>query len=132
IASNASLAGHVTVGDNAFIGGLAGIHQFCRVGKRAIVGGLAAVPRDVIPYGSAFGNHAVLEGLNVVGMKRAGFPRETIAALHAAVKRIFEGEDLSFAARVAEVGARYAHVTEVMEIVDFLLEDGKRPILGMR
>lgn len=131
IASNASLAGHVTVGDFAFIGGLAGIHQFCRVGKRAIVGGCAAVPRDVIPYGSAFGNHAKLEGLNVIGMKRAGFSRETIARLQAATRRIFDGSDSSFAARVEEVGTEYADTPEVQEIVDFLLEDGKRPILGM-
>jgi len=132
IASNATLAGHVTIGDHAFIGGLAGIHQFCRVGKRAIVGGCAAVPRDVIPYGSAFGNHAKLEGLNVIGMKRAGFPRETISALQAAAKRIFDSEEGSFAERVADVGARYGDVPEVMDIVDFLLEDGKRPILGSR
>lgn len=132
IASNATLAGHVTIGDHAFIGGLAGIHQFCRIGKRAIVGGCAAVPRDVIPYGSAFGNHARLEGLNVVGLKRGGFSRETISALNAATKHIFEDATASFAERVAHVGRQYAHVPEVMEIVDFLLEDTKRPILGMR
>lgn len=131
IASNASLAGHVIVGDFAFIGGLAGIHQFCRVGKRAIVGGCAAVPRDVIPYGSAFGNHARIEGLNVIGMKRAGFSRETIAKLQAAVRRIFDGSETSFASRVEEVAEAYQDVPEVLEIVDFLQEDGKRPILGM-
>ncbi|MEM9710414.1 MAG: acyl-ACP--UDP-N-acetylglucosamine O-acyltransferase [Pseudomonadota bacterium] len=132
VASNATLAGHVTVGNNAFIGGLAGIHQFCRIGARAIVGGCAAVPRDVIPYGSAFGNHARLEGLNVVGMKRAGMSRETIGILQGVAKRLFEDEDGSFAERVEEIADRHKNVAEVLEIVSFLREGAKRPILGMR
>ena len=132
IASNATLAGHVTVGERAFIGGLAGIHQFCRIGAKAIVGGCAAVPRDVIPYASAFGNHAKLEGLNIIGLKRAGAPRSTITALQTAFHQLFEIDTGSFAERVAAVGKEYADVPEVMEIVDFLTEDAKRPILGIR
>ena len=132
IASNASIAGHVTIGDQAFLGGLAGVHQFCRIGKRAMIGGLAAVARDVIPYGSVFGNHAKLVGLNVVGLKRGGASREMLAAMHAAYKFIFQGgtDEGSFAERVREAKTRYSDVPEVMEIVDFLLEDTKRPILG--
>ena len=132
IASNATLAGHVTIGDNAFIGGLAGIHQFCRIGARAIVGGCAAVPRDVIPFASAFGNHAKLEGLNLIGLKRAGYSRAAVTALQQAFHAIFEVEDGSFSERVAGVAETYADVPEVMQIVSFLTEDAKRPILGTK
>jgi len=132
IASNASIAGHVTIGENAFLGGLAGVHQFCRIGKRAMIGGLAAVSRDVIPYGSVYGNHAKLAGLNMVGLKRGGATREELAALHGAYRFIFEAgtEGQTFATRVIEAKTRFAHIPEVVEIVAFLLEDTKRPILG--
>ncbi len=132
IASNATLAGHITIGDFAFIGGLAGIHQFCRIGSRAIVGGCAAVPRDVIPFASAFGNHAKLEGLNIIGLKRAGFSRSTVNALKEAFHAIFEVEEGSFAERVAGVAESYADIPEVMDIIEFLTEDAKRPILGTK
>lgn len=132
IASNASLAGHVIVGERAFLGGLAGVHQFCRIGAHAMVGGCAAVSRDVIPYGSAFGNHAKLEGLNIVGLKRSGMSRETISALQSAFHEIFETAEGSFAERVAAAAKTYYHVPEVMEIVAFLTEDAKRPILGTK
>lgn len=132
VASNASLAGHVSVGDRAFLGGLAGIHQFCRIGSRAIVGGCAAVSRDVIPYASAFGNHAKLEGLNIIGLKRGGASRETISALQTAFHAIFEAEDGSFAERVAAAGQAHKDVPEVMEIIDFLTADRDRPILGTK
>lgn len=132
VASNASLAGHVSVGDRAFLGGLAGIHQFCRIGSRAIIGGCAAVSRDVIPYASAFGNHAKLEGLNIIGLKRGGASRATISALQAAFQHLFESQDGSFADRISAVGAAHRDVPEVMEIIDFLTADRDRPILGTR
>ena len=132
VASNASLAGHVVVGDQAFLGGLAGVHQYCRIGARAMIGGCAAVSRDVIPYASAFGNHAKLEGLNIVGLKRSGMSRATISALQMAFQHLFESDDGAFADRVAAVGAANSDVPEVMEIIDFLTEDAKRPILGTK
>ena len=70
LANNASLAGHVVVNDYAILGGLSGVHQFCRIGSHAMVGGLSAVESDVIPYGSVVGNRAYLSGLNIVGLKR--------------------------------------------------------------
>lgn len=132
IASNATVAGHVTIGEAAFIGGLSGIHQFCRIGTRAIVGGCAAVPRDVIPFGNAFGNHAKLEGLNVIGMKRAGFSREAIGDVQAAFRRLFVDVDGSFEERLSALEKDFAGHEQVGRIVAFLREDAKRPILGAR
>ena len=72
MANNATLGGHVVLEDGAIIGGLAAVHQFVRVGAYAMIGGLSAVVQDVIPYGMVFGDRATLQGLNWVGLRRAG------------------------------------------------------------
>jgi UDP-N-acetylglucosamine acyltransferase len=131
LANNATLGGHVVVGDNAFLGGLCAIHQHCRVGAYAFVGGCAAVTCDIIPFGSAIGNHAALAGLNIVGMKRRDVPRERIHALRAAYKTLFSGE-ASFADRLMETERRYAGAPEVDLVLSFLKAASKRPLMTPR
>lgn len=127
MANNATLGGHARIGDRVFLGGLCAVHQNGRVGQGAIVGGLAAVTRDVIPYGSAWGNHARLHGLNLIGLKRKGYGKDALRRLLAAYRDLFEGEG-TFAARLDAVAERYADLPEIMEIVAFIREDGKRPL----
>ena len=127
MANHATLGGHARVGSRVFLGGLCAVHQFGRVGQGAIVGGLAAVTRDVIPYGSAWGNHARLHGLNLVGLKRKGYGKDAIRRLLAAYRHLFEGQG-TFAERLGAVAADYADLPEIMEIVAFIREDGKRPL----
>jgi UDP-N-acetylglucosamine acyltransferase len=123
----ATLGGHVIVGDYAIIGGLAGVHQRTRIGRYAFVGAMAAVPRDVIPYGSVWGNHAHLEGLNLVGLKRRGFTRQQINTLRAAYRLLFADEG-AFQERVDDVAETYAEAPEVMEIIDFIRADASQPL----
>jgi UDP-N-acetylglucosamine acyltransferase len=127
LAQAATLGGYVKVGDHVILGGLCAIHQNCRVGNHAFVGGLAAVVADVIPYGSVFGNHAQLAGLNVVGLKRRGFTREAIHDLRAAYRLLF-AEEGTFQERLEDVAELYAHVAEVREIMEFIRTDGQRPL----
>ena len=126
-ANHATLGGHTEVGDRVFLGGLAAIHQFGRVGQGAIIGGLAAVTRDVIPYGSAWGNHARLHGLNLIGLKRKGYDKTAIRRLLAAYRDLFEGGG-TFAERLGSVEAGYVDLPEIMEITTFIREAGKRPL----
>jgi UDP-N-acetylglucosamine acyltransferase len=126
-ANQATLGGHARIGDRVFLGGLCAVHQFGRVGQGAIVGGLAAVTRDVIPYGSAWGNHARLHGLNLVGLKRKGYGKDAVRRLLAAYRDLFEGPG-TFADRLDAVATGYADLPEIMEIVAFIREDGKRPL----
>ena len=126
-ANHATLGGHSRVGSRVFLGGLCAVHQFGRVGQGAIVGGLAAVTRDVIPYGSVWGNHAQLHGLNLIGLKRKGYDKTAIRRLLAAYRDLFEGGG-TFAERLDAVEAGYADLPEIMEIVAFIREDGKRPL----
>lgn len=130
-ANNATIGGHVTVGDFVFMGGLAAAHQFTRIGRYAFVGGVSAVTKDVIPFGSVWGVHAHLEGLNLVGLKRRGFSRETINDLRAAYRMLFANEG-TFQERVEDVARVFAGVEQVMEIVDFIRADANRPLCQPR
>lgn len=126
-ANNATLGGHARIGDRVFLGGLAAVHQFGRIGQGAIVGGLSAVTRDVIPYGSAWGNHVKLHGLNLIGLKRKGYGKDAVRRLLAAYRDIFEGEGL-FADRLTAAAETYADLPEIQEIIAFIREDTRRPV----
>lgn len=125
LANNATLAGHVEIGDFAFLGGLCAVHQFVRIGQHAMVGGMTGVEKDVIPFGSVIGNRAELGGLNIVGLKRRGFPREAIHALRAAYREVFFGEG-SLADRAARAAETHRGIEAVEAMVAFILADSSR------
>jgi UDP-N-acetylglucosamine acyltransferase len=127
MANNATLGGHVVVGDHVIMGGLSAVHQNTRIGRHAFVGGMAGVNHDVIPFGNVWGNHAHLEGLNLVGLKRRGFAREAINTLRAAYRMLF-AEEGTFQERLDDTAAAYAASPEVMEIIDFIRADAERPL----
>jgi UDP-N-acetylglucosamine acyltransferase len=79
LANNATLAGHVHVGDWAIVGGLSGIHQFCKVGAHVMLGFQSHVSQDVPPFMTAAGNPLSVAGINAEGLRRRGFTRERIA-----------------------------------------------------
>lgn len=128
LANNATLAGHVEVGAHAIIGGLAAIHQFVRIGPHAIIGGMSGVEHDVIPFGSVMGERANLAGLNLVGLKRRGFDRDTIHSLRNAYKLLFEEESGTLADRAAKIVQEYGQIKEVMEIINFMNDKGSRSL----
>lgn len=125
MANNATLAGHVEVGEFAFLGGLSAVHQFVRVGPHSMVGGMSGVEKDVIPFGSVIGNRADLGGLNVIGLKRRGFDRETIHAIRDAYRAMFYGEG-SLHDRAAAAARSHPDVAPVQEMTDFILADTAR------
>jgi len=89
LANNATLAGHVSVDDYAIIGGLAAVHQFCVIGAHVMVGGCSGVAQDVPPYVIAQGNHATPFGINIEGLKRRGFDKDTQHAIRNAYKLLY-------------------------------------------
>ncbi|TNC51128.1 acyl-ACP--UDP-N-acetylglucosamine O-acyltransferase [Rubellimicrobium rubrum] len=92
VANCAAIAGHCEVGDDVVIGGLAGIHQWVRIGRGAMIGALSMVTHDVLPHGLVQGPRGELEGLNLIGLKRRGTPREDISALRQAYQDLRDGE----------------------------------------
>lgn len=83
LANNVMLAGHVEVGAKTFVGGGAGIHQFCRLGEGVMIAGLARITKDVPPFCMA-AERDDLTGLNLVGLKRREWPREIIGEIKSA------------------------------------------------
>ncbi len=88
-ANNVMLAGHVTVGDRAYLSGAAAVHQFCRIGSFAMVGGQAHINKDVPPYVTVDGLSSYVVGLNQIGLRRAGFSSEQIQRLKEAYRVIY-------------------------------------------
>ncbi len=126
MANAANLAGHIHVERFAIIGGLTGIHQFSRIGQHCIIGGASAVTKDVPPYTTAAGHYATLYGLNLIGLKRRGFPEETIAALKKAYK-IFFRSSLTVAKAVEKARAEVPDLPEVRTFIEFI-ETSKRGV----
>ena len=121
MANAATLAGHVHIEDHAIIGGLTGIHQFCRIGSHCIIGGASAVSKDVPPYTVAQGNHAKLFGLNLIGLKRRNFPEKNIKAITEAYRIIFRSSLLLDAA-IKKVEAEVEDLPEVHSFIKFIKE----------
>lgn len=127
LVNHATLSGHVVVEDGAILGGLSAVHQFCRIGRGAMIGGMAGVVADVIPYGMVVGERGHLAGLNLVGLKRRGLPREAIHGLRAAYAEIFAaGAEGTLAERVAAARARRADNPLVTELAAFVEAESAR------
>jgi UDP-N-acetylglucosamine acyltransferase len=120
LANAAQLAGHVVVEDGAFVGGLTGVHQFVRVGARAMTGAQARVVKDVPPFCVADGHPAELQGLNVVGLRRAGFTSESIRALRRAYRALFRTPGLVRERLAAVRASGDAAVAEVEALCAFV------------
>ncbi len=122
----ASLAGHVTVEDQAILGGFTLVHQFSHIGKHAFTGMGTALNRDLPPYTMASGNYARAIGINKEGLKRRGFTPEAIRALNQAFRLMVKGRDREFAR--AEVQSLVDAFPEVSEFVAFI-EGSQRGIV---
>ena len=126
LANNVPLGGHAHVDDNAIIGGNSAVQQFTRVGKSAMIGGMCGVVRDVIPYGIAHGNRSVLQGLNLIGLRRKNIPNKEIITLSDAYKDIFKNENLT--ENLNNLSNELKNNELVGEVVKFIEKDKKRPI----
>ena len=127
MANAATLAGHVDVDDGANIGAYSGVHQFCRIGREAYVGGYSVVVKDALPFALTVGNHARCYGLNKVGVRRRGYSRETIAALHHAFTLLLASK-LNTTQALARMREEIKDSEEVNELVRFV-ETSKRGVV---
>ena len=126
LANNVPLGGHAHIGDNAIIGGNSAVQQFTRVGKSAMIGGMCGVVRDIIPYGIAHGNRSVLQGLNLIGLRRKNIPNKEIMTLSDAYKEIFKNENLT--ENLSNLSNELKNNELVAEVIKFIEMDKKRPI----
>lgn len=119
IANSTQLSGHITIEERATLSGLLAIHQFVTIGAHAFVGGGTRVNQDIPPYVKAVGNPMKLYGLNAIGLQRAGFARETLAALKYAYRLLFNST-MPRAAAVAELMAQPSMTPEVRRLLEFV------------
>jgi len=126
LANNVPLGGHAHVDDDAIIGGNSAVQQFTRVGKSAMIGGMCGVVRDVIPYGVVHGNRSVLQGLNLIGLRRKNIPNKEIMILSDAYKEIFKNENLTD--NLNNLSKDFKNNELVAEVIRFIEKDKKRPI----
>jgi UDP-N-acetylglucosamine acyltransferase len=91
-----------------------------------MIGGMCGVVRDIIPYGIAHGNRSVLQGLNLIGLRRKNIPNKEIMTLSEAYKEIFKDENLT--RNLTNLDKDYRKNELVLEVVNFLEKDKKRPI----
>jgi UDP-N-acetylglucosamine acyltransferase len=115
----ATLGGHVTVEDQAVIGGLAAVHQFCRVGKMSMIGGCSKIVQDVPPFMIADGNPAETRTINKIGMERNGVSEEAQNALRQAYKILFR-EGLTIPNALAKIEKELPQVPEVKHLIQFV------------
>tara|TARA_B100001057_G_scaffold494627_1_gene591626 strand:+ start:736 stop:1518 length:783 start_codon:yes stop_codon:yes gene_type:complete len=126
LANNVPLGGHAHIEDNVIIGGNSAVQQFTRVGKSAMIGGMCGVVRDVIPYGIALGNRSILQGLNLIGLRRKKISNEEIMYLSKAYKLIFKNENLT--ENLNNLSNDFRKNELVSEVINFIEKDKKRPI----
>ena len=121
VANGATLGGHVVLEDFCIVGGLAGIHQFVRVGTGAILGAGSMVSKDVPPFCNATGDRATLHGLNVEGMRRRGFSKEQIDSVRKAYRIMFQSKLLTKEA-VEKVRSEIPQSAEVVQFIEFIIQ----------
>jgi UDP-N-acetylglucosamine acyltransferase len=130
VVNGALVGGYVEVADRAFISGNCVIHQFCRVGTLAMMRGASRTSRDVPPYSIIDGTHTV-RGVNLVGLKRAGFTSDRIAPLRQAFRVLF-GQRGNLTRNLARVEAEVPLTPEVMHLLDFIKSSQRGVALGPR
>ncbi|MBI3702184.1 MAG: acyl-ACP--UDP-N-acetylglucosamine O-acyltransferase [Afipia sp.] len=126
-ANSGTLGGHCEVGDFVYIGGLSAVHQFVRIGPQAMIAGMSGLRGDIIPFGMANGQHAFLEGINVIGMRRRGFSSSRLKAVRSFYQRLFHGSGV-FADRLEELRPIGGTDSAIADIIKFIDDGKKRPL----
>ncbi|MEJ2744503.1 MAG: acyl-ACP--UDP-N-acetylglucosamine O-acyltransferase [bacterium] len=119
LANCATLAGHIRIEDGAIIGGLAGVHQFCRVGTMAIIGGCSKIVQDIPPYMMADGHPAKVRGVNLEGLRRKEFSRESVKEIKAVYKTLYHSK-MNTAQALAHLKEEYPSSACVRAVIEFI------------
>src|SRR5467141_1601646 len=125
--NNGTLAGYVQVGDNAVMGGLTAVHQFCRIGRFAITGGCSKIVQDVAPFMIADGNPAEIRGVNLVGLERKNVSAERVKWIKEAFRLIYRS-NYNRRQAIEAMQKELPQTEEITEIIQFI-EKSERGIM---
>jgi UDP-N-acetylglucosamine acyltransferase len=123
-ANNASIAGHVHVGDHAILGGFTAVHQFCRIGAHTLTSMFSYVTKDIPAFVTMSGRPAEPRGINAEGLKRRGFTAEQVRNIREAYRAVYR-QGLKLEEAIAELAGRVAEQPEIRPFLDSL-RDGSR------
>lgn len=122
MANHCSLAGHAEVGTGAFLSANTLVHQFCRIGRLVMLGGAAVAVQDIPPFMLSTGDRATIRGVNVVGLRRAGFEAELRRSIQDAHRILFRsGRTIPEASELLE----QSQVDEIREISQFVADSAR-------
>ena len=127
LANGVQLAGHVTIEDWVIVGGLVPVHQFCRIGQHAIIGGGFRAVQDVPPYILTAGEPLAYKGLNIIGLKRRGFSKETCQSLKSCYRILYRSR-LNRNQAIEKIRSEIEMIPEVEAVLEFG-ENSKRGII---
>ncbi|UQY80287.1 Acyl-[acyl-carrier-protein]--UDP-N- acetylglucosamine O-acyltransferase [Candidatus Hepatincola sp. Av] len=129
IDNNVLLAGHVSVDDYAIIGGGSGIHQFCRIGSYAFIGGMSGVGSDIVPFALFAGvrDSERINGVNLIGLRRAGYSKEEIHEVNQAYDILFDKTDI-FQNNIEKLQKKFTDSKLVNKIISFINAERSRNI----
>lgn len=120
ISNLGSMAGHVIVEDKCVIGGMAAIHQFCRIGTMSMIGGCSKVVQDVPPYMLVDGSPAIVRAINKIGLERRGITGENIQAIKNAFKILFRQKDKTQTESITLLEKQLTHTPEITHLIEFV------------
>jgi UDP-N-acetylglucosamine acyltransferase len=124
LANNATLAGHVHVGDWAILGGFTGVHQFCKIGSHAFCAVGSVVVKDIPPYIMVAGQNAIPHGINSEGLKRRGYSVDAISAIKKAYKTIYR-QGLTLSEAVERLTESSSTEPALQLLVDFIAQSNR-------
>ena len=132
IANSSAIAGHVVIEDNVNIGGLVGVHQYCRIGEGSMIGAHAMVSKDVIPFSMIVGIRPVLSGVNLIGLKRRGCKKENIKKIIDVFSKIFDTKGTkTFQERLEAMNRDEMYqITEVKKVIKFMKQESTRSFVS--
>ena len=126
LANSVPIGGHATVEDDVIIGGNSAVQQFTRVGKLSMIGGMCGVVKDVLPYSLVFGNRSILQGVNIIGLRRKNISNEKINKVKKTFDIIFQ--DNNHMENLKKIPEEISNDEIIKDIINFLNTDKKRPI----
>ena len=130
IANETGISGHTVIEDHASISGICPIHQFIRIGSYCFVGGGYRVNKDIWPYALAAGDPIGITGLNIVGLKRAGFDRSVIRELKKAFKILFQSNIAKLDDRFDEIEQTCEDLPQIRHLLEFGRAETKMGLAG--
>jgi len=128
MANGATLGGHVRVGKRVVMGGFSAVHQFCRIGAYAFIGAMSGVDKDVPPFVKVFGIPAKIQGLNLIGLRRAGFTKEDIRKLSQALGIFLDGP-ATLKEVIVELKDVFGDDPLIAELITFLENPSRQGIM---